>query len=200
VTSHSTTLSDYWHFFAGFLRKPWTVGAVAPSSSQLSQAILETCNLQTARTVVELGAGTGAITHSILQRIGPHTTFIALEVDEQHVQRLRNRFPRVNVCHESAENLRACLARHGCASADCIICGLPWGNMSRPVQDRIMQEVLGALKPGGKFCGFAYLHASWYPTSRAFRQYLLDHFARVHFSPVVWRNLPPAFAYSCPRR
>jgi len=171
---------------------------VAPSSPQLSEAILENCELHQAHVVVELGAGTGAITRAILERIGPHTTFLALEVDEQHVQRLRSRFPRVKVCHESAEHLRACLARHGHAAADCIVCGLPWGNMSRRTRERIMQEVLATLKPDGHFCGFGYVHASWYPTSRAFRRYLRDHFPRVRISSIVWRNLPPAFAYSCP--
>jgi phospholipid N-methyltransferase len=198
VTTRPTTSSDYWHFFVGFLRRPRTVGAVAPSSVPLSEAILGNCQLYTAQTVVELGAGTGAITRTILDRIGPQTKFVALEVNEQHVQRLRDRFPGVDVCHESAENLRACLARHGCTAADCIISGLPWGNMSRRTQDRIMQEVLATLKPGGHFCGFGYVHASWYPSSRAFRRYLLDHFPRVRISPIVWRNLPPAFAYSCP--
>ena len=147
--------------------------------------------------MVELGAGSGAITSLILRRLRPGANFIALEIDPLQAKRLRKRFPDLIVCCESAENLGACLARHGCVSADCIVSGLPWGNMSTPVQDRIMGEVVAALRPGGRFCGFGYLHASWFPSSRKFRQRLLDQFSRVRVSPVIWRNLPPAFAFSC---
>jgi phospholipid N-methyltransferase len=197
VSSRYTTPSDYWHFFVGFLRRPRSVGAVAPSSPHLSEVILEDCDLRAARVVVELGAGTGAITSVIRDRIGPHTNFLALEIDEQHVRRLRDRFPDVQVCNESAEYLCDCLARRGLAAADCIICGLPWASMTRSTQSRIMEEILAALKPGGQFCGFGYVHASWHPSARAFRRTLRSHFPRVRISSIVWRNLPPAFAYSC---
>jgi phosphatidylethanolamine/phosphatidyl-N-methylethanolamine N-methyltransferase len=192
-----SALRDHWQFFASFLRRPWTIGALAPSSACLARLILRRCPLRKAQTVVELGPGTGAITRFIHERIGPDTTFIALDLDPGHVERLRRRYPGVTVCHESAENLGAVLARHRCEPADCIVSGLPFGNMSRKTQDRIIGQVRTSLKPGGRFCGFGYLHASWYPTSRAFREMLAANFDQVHISRVVWRNLPPAFAYSC---
>jgi phosphatidylethanolamine/phosphatidyl-N-methylethanolamine N-methyltransferase len=193
----SNRLADYWHFLARFVRRPWTIGAIAPSSARLARTVLDDCVLGSAQTVVELGAGSGAITSLILRRLRPGAIFIAVEIDPMQAKRLRKRFPSLIVCCESAENLGACLARHGCGSADCIVSGLPWGNMSPPVQDRIMGEVVAALRPGGRFCGFGYLHASWFPSSRKFRQRLVDQFSRVRVSPVIWRNLPPAFAYSC---
>ncbi|HZL46195.1 MAG TPA: methyltransferase domain-containing protein [Opitutaceae bacterium] len=197
AASHPTRRADYWHFLVRFAHRPWTIGAIAPSSARLARTVLNQCNFGSARTVVELGAGSGAITGWILRRLQPGTIFIALEIDPLQAEYLRKRFPGLIVCCESAENLGACLAEHGCAAADCIVSGLPWGNMSRRVQDRIMDEVVAALRPGGRFCGFGYVHASWFPSSRAFRQRLLDQFSRVRVSPVIWRNLPPAFAYSC---
>jgi len=195
--SHSNRPADWWHFFNRFARRPWTIGAIAPSSARLARTVLNQCNFNSARTVVELGAGSGAITGLILRRLRPGTTFIALEIDPLQAEYLRKRFPGLVVCCESAENLGACLARHQCGAADCIVSGLPWGNMSQRVQDRIMREVIASLRPGGRFCGFGYLHAGWFPSSRAFRQRLLNQFSRVRVSPVIWGNLPPAFAYSC---
>jgi len=195
--SHPSVLRDHWQFFASFLRRPWTVGALAPSSTCLARFVLRRCPLRRARTVVELGPGTGAITRFIRERIGPETTFIALELDPGHVERLRHRYPGVTVCRESAENLSSVLAAQDAEEADCIISGLPWGNMSRGTQQRIMHQVRTSLRPGGRFCGFGYLHASWYPSSRAFREMLAANFDQVHISRIVWRNLPPAFAYSC---
>ena len=189
--------ADYWYFFTGFLRRPWKVGAVAPSSARLARTIVRHCHLQKADIVVELGAGTGAITRHILESIGPQTTFITLELDARHVARLRERHPGLKIYRESAENLRALLAQHGRKTVDCVISGLPWGNMNRRAQQRILREILAVLKPGGRFCGFGYVHAGWYPSSRAFYRTLQQHFRRVGISPVVWRNLPPAFVYSC---
>ncbi len=193
----ASVLRDHWQFFAAFLRRPWTIGALAPSSACLARLVLRRCPLRRARAVVELGPGTGAITRFILQRIGPETTFIALELDPGHVERLRERYRGVKVCHETAENLGPVLARNGFETADCIVSGLPFGNMGRKTQDRIVQQVRAHLRPGGRFCGFGYLHASWYPSSRAFREMLAANFDQVHISRIVWRNLPPAFAYSC---
>jgi len=195
--SDPTRLADYWHFLGRFARRPLTIGAIAPSSTRLARTVLKHCDFSSARTIVELGAGDGAITRLILRRLQPGTTFIALEVDPVQASHLQRRFPDLDVCCESAAHLGECLARRERRGADCIVCGLPWGNMSQPVQDRIMREVTAALLPGGSFCGFGYLHASWFPSSRAFRQRLAGQFAGVRISPIVWRNLPPAFAYSC---
>lgn len=190
-------LEDYWRFFIAFLRRPLAVGAIAPSSARLARAILRHCDLENAETVVELGPGTGAITRVILERLRPETRLLALELDRQHVDLLRERHPEVTVCRTSAEHLGDLLREHRCAPADCIVSGLPWGNMGSGLQDRIMGEVRATLKPGGHFCGFGYLHAHHYPSTRAFHRRLQAHFSEVRFSRVVWQNLPPALAFSC---
>jgi len=191
-------MRDHWNFLASFLRRPLTVGAVAPSSPRLARTVIQECNLRTATTVVELGAGTGAITEQILAAIGPNTQVIALELDAGHAVRLIERFPRVTVCHASAEDLRAVLARLGCDEVDCVISGLPWASMGPRQQERIMAQVLAVLKPTGHFCGFGYVHAKWYGSTQSFHRRLRATFADVRISPVVWGNLPPAFAFSCP--
>ncbi len=195
--SRLIAFDDHWRFFTSFVRRPGRVGAIAPSSAGLARAILRRCPLKTAGVVVELGAGTGAITRPILDRIGPDTTFLALELDARHVELLRRRHPRATVCRESAEHLGALLSAHGQTAADCIVSGLPWGNMGRAMQDRIMGEIRANLRPGGRFCGFGYVHAGWYPSTRAFHRDLRAHFQQVRIGPVVWWNLPPAFAFRC---
>lgn len=192
-------MKDHWSFLAGFLRRPLTVGAVAPSSARLARTVIRRCNLRDAATVVELGAGTGAITEQILARIGPQTRFIALELDAGHAALLARRFPRAIVCNESAENLQAIVTRLGCDKVDCVISGLPWASMGQRKQEKLMAEVLAVLKPTGQFCGFGYLHAKWYSSTQTFHRRLRETFPSMHISPVVWRNLPPAFAFSCPR-
>ena len=189
---------DHWSFLAGFLRRPLTVGAVAPSSACLARAVIRRCDLRTADTVVELGAGTGAITEQILARIGPRTRFIALELDSGHAALLARKFPGVIVCNESAEDLQAIIDRLGCGPVDCVISGRPWASMGPRKQERLMAEVLAVLKPTGQFCGFGYLHTKWAGSTQTFHRLLKGTFSSMHISPVVWRNLPPAFAFTCP--
>ncbi len=188
---------DYWHFVSGFLRRPLIVGAIAPSSRRLAEAMIPAIDLESAGTVVELGAGTGAITQTLRQRVGPRTRLIAVELQGGSAQRLRQRFRDLQVISDSAENLRHHLDRLGCRVADCIVSGLPWGSMSGPLQDRILDAVLGSLKPGGLFSAMAYVHAGGFPSSREFKRKLERNFGQVTPTPIVWANLPPAFAYHC---
>lgn len=188
-------MRDHLKFIAGFLRRPRAVGAVAPSSERLAREVLRYSDLRHATTVVELGAGTGAITREILDHVSSRARVIVVEMDGQHAELLTQRFPSAMVCHDSAENLRSILRRHGCRGADVIVSGLPWASMPRPTRERIKTEILTSLKPDGRLCGFGYVHATWHPKIREFHEELRSRFSRVRVSPVVWANLPPAFAY-----
>ncbi len=185
------------HFLAAFLRRPATVGSLTPSSVALGRAMVRGCSLRQARLVVELGAGTGALTRLLLRRIGHDTKLLALELDEPSVKLLRRRFPRVRIVHDSAENLLDHLPAPGRHQADCIVSGLPWGSMPQATRERIMRAMLLGLRQGGTFLAFAYVHAAWFPSARDFRRQLHRHFSEVVTSPVVWRNLPPAIVYRC---
>jgi phosphatidylethanolamine/phosphatidyl-N-methylethanolamine N-methyltransferase len=195
--SRNSRTRDYWYFFSAFVRRPLVVGAIAPSSRRLAEAMIPPVDLKSAQTVVELGAGTGAVTQTLRQHIGHRTNLIALELHGGSARRLRQRFRDLHVISDTAENLRHHLDLLGHHSADCIISGLPWGSMSGDLQDRILDAVLASLKPGGTFSAMAYLHASGFSSSRKFKRKLERNFGHVASSPVVWANLPPAFVYYC---
>jgi phospholipid N-methyltransferase len=199
VPALEPSLAERLLFFSTFLRQPGRVGALAPSSPWLARAMLEGCDLKHADTVVELGPGTGSFTELILRRIGEDTTFLALELAPEHTRNLRRRFPGLLVFNDSAERLDCYLARHGKPRVDCLISGLPWANMRPTVQDRLADAIFDCLAPNGVFTAFAYVHASWLPTARHFRRRLEQRFAQVKLSPVIWRNVPPAFVYRCRR-
>jgi phosphatidylethanolamine/phosphatidyl-N-methylethanolamine N-methyltransferase len=186
-------------FFQAFLRRPGTVGAIAPSSRALASAMVDGLDLGAADTVVELGPGTGSFTGPILSAIGPKTTFIAFELDAAVCRSLERRFPGVRVYAESAEHLIDRLRDHGKAHASRIVSGLPWASFPAALQGRLMDAILAGLAPGGMFVTFAYVHAARLPTARRFRRRLESCFESVETSRVVWWNLPPAFVYRCRR-
>ena len=67
----------------------------------------------------------------------------------------------------------------------------------KPMQDRIMNAIVSSLAPGGQFVGFAYSHARYYPTTVRFRRLMQEQFARFETTPIIWRNVPPAYIYRC---
>ncbi len=190
-------VTERLEFFAAFLRQPFAVGSVWPSSPALAREMIWGCDLANAETVVELGSGTGAITRAILENIGDETLLLALELDGRNAHGLRRRFPGLKVCHDSAENMQKYLDKHDREKADCVISALPWGNMLPKLQGQIFKAVLASLKPGGMFTAMGYWHARSYPTTRHFRKQLETHFKRVTTSRVVWANVPPAVVYRC---
>lgn len=191
------TARECWRFFAAFVRRPLSVGAVAPSSRRLAAAMMPLVDLKMANTVVELGAGTGAITRTLRKCIGRRSRLIALELHRPSANRLRRKFRDVVVVGGSAEHLRHHLDRLGHRHADCVISGLPWGNMSGDLQNRILDAVQVSLRPGGTFSAMAYVHARGFSSARNFRRELERRFRHVTLSPIVWANLPPAFVYYC---
>jgi phosphatidylethanolamine/phosphatidyl-N-methylethanolamine N-methyltransferase len=181
-------------FLAAFAREPFKVGSLWPSSKTLSKVVADSCELKHGSTVVELGPGTGAFTGPILKRLNGHGKFLAVEINETNVKVLQRRFPRCKVIHGSAEHLPEHLEGR---LADCIVSGLAWANMLPRMQNQILKAILKSLKPKGQFVAFAYAHAILLPTSLRFRRRLRRHFKRVETTPIVWRNLPPAFVFGC---
>lgn len=181
-------------FVESFIREPFAVGALWPSSAALSRAVVNGCDFGPGDTVVELGPGTGAFTELLLERLGEQGRLLALEISPTNIKVLRRRFPPCHVIHDSAENLPRHLGR---SLARCIISGLAWSNMRSCMQDRILDAILSSLAPNGQFVAFAYTHSFWLPTALRFRRRLFCSFERVETTPTIWRNLPPAFVYRC---
>lgn len=181
-------------FVQAFIREPFTVGSFWPSSAALSRALVGGCEFRVNDTVVELGPGTGNFTELLLERLQGRGRMVALELSATNISVLRKRFAPCEIIHDSAENLARYVEP---GSAKCVVSGLAWGNMLPPLQDRILDAVMTSLSPKGQFVAFGYIHAKWFPTSLRFRRRLMRDFRRVEMTPVVWRNLPPAFVYRC---
>ncbi|MBI2931478.1 MAG: methyltransferase domain-containing protein [Planctomycetes bacterium] len=193
------SLTERARFLFHFFRHPIATGAVLPSSRYLAESMVEDMNLTQAETVVEVGPGTGAFTGAILDRVGPRTFVIAVELNPAFAAHLRTKYPALHVINGSAENLRRELMDRGRTSADCVLCSLPWAGFPEDLQHRILDAIVETLRPGGAFATFAYVHAAWFPAARRFRQILEGRFRSVVSSPVVWRNVPPALVYRCER-
>ena len=193
------TTAGFRTFVSTALRRPGTVGAVAPSSAGLAEQLAAVVPSGTARTVVELGPGTGVVSDAIQRRLPAEARHVAIEVDRQMAGHLRATRPRIEVVEGDAADLGKLLAESGLTEADAVVSGLPWALFPADQQRRILAQVAGSLAEGAAFTTFGYLHARPMAPARRFRKLLKETFDEVIVSTAVWRNVPPAWVYICRR-
>jgi phosphatidylethanolamine/phosphatidyl-N-methylethanolamine N-methyltransferase len=186
-------------FLREFLRDPFTVAAVTPSSASLATVITSPVPREGAPVVVELGPGTGAFTAAVQHRLTGRGHHLAVEVNERFARPLAARYPRLDVAVADARHLREVLADRGHQRADVIVSGLPWVAFAPHRQDDLLDAVTGVLAPGGVFTTFGYTFSRWASPARRLRGSLNDRFEEVVTGRTVWANLPPAFVYFCRR-
>lgn len=184
-------------FFRQFLTQPHTVGAVLPSSIHLARVMAEAVDLPAARSVAEFGPGTGAFTGEVLRRLPAGCTFFAVELNPDLASILTQRHPGVRVHVRSIGDIADILKTEGLTGLDAVVCGLPWTSFPEPLQRELLAATLDAMNPGGRFATFTYSFTGMVPAGRRFRRMLRQHFKSVEATPIVWRNVPPAFVLRC---
>lgn len=180
-------LTDIFVFLKRFLSEPGRVGSVAPSSRFLSKEIMKRVAWQSAKTIVELGPGTGVFTKAILRKKRADALFIAIERDAHFRRLLQERFPSVLVKQE-ALHLNQYLQELQIDQVDVIISGLPFAVFPEELRTEILTEVYEALAPKGVFITFQY--------SLQLHKELRQRFSQVEIAFTAL-NIPPAFIYIC---
>jgi phospholipid N-methyltransferase len=193
-------LRDAMLFIKELIRQPSQIGAIASSSRFLADVITDQIGLPQADVILEYGPGSGAFTQTIHNRIPADATYLAVEQSEEMSRVFRQRFPGTPLFNGSVADLPdGPLGEHDIApgDVDAIISGLPWAAFDESLQRMLMRTTRAIMAPDGSFTTFAYVHGTWLPAGRRFRELLDDSFEQVTRSRVVWRNVPPAFCYRC---
>lgn len=186
----SPPIQQSLRFLQHFLRSPQTVGSVVPSSPALVKALLTEIHWSAADTIAELGGGTGAITRAIEQLRVPASTFLCFEKNPKMHHDLAGQFPKV-ILEEDAFRIRDILEARQLASLDCVVCGLPLVNFSKRKREELLTEIHDLLRPGGVFVAFQY--------TRRLRPALVTTFDQLE-SRYIWKNVPPAYVFTCSKR
>ena len=179
-----------------------TVAAISPSSSYLATAMLEPLTLARTRVALELGAGTGAITRALLDQLPPHATLLVFEINPRFFECLRRSIsdPRVILINSSAENLDLELRRRGIQQVDAVISSLGLAFMPDREREALFQRLSPFLHQKSVFTQYQYIHGLQFVGGRLrrlnLRPLLNRYFGSVQ-SKIVWRNLPPAFVFTC---
>ena len=183
-------------FFKEFLAAPVHVGAFAASSRYLAEMTAETAGLGNASVIVEFGPGTGVITEKILAKMPQDAKLMTIEIREDFANVMREKYPEVTTVHGAAEETVKHLQEHfEIDYCDRIVSGLPWAGFDEALQDRLLDAVDEALRPGGRFVTYTYFQSPLLSGGKRFRRKLRERFSETGETSMVWLNLPPAFVY-----
>lgn len=171
-------------FTAQLLRRPWRIVALAPSSRALGDQMAAEIDLGGA--VVELGAGTGKITESILAAGVDEGDLVLLEMNAAFCKLLRQRFPRATVLDWNAQRV----GEVELANVRSVVSGLPLLSMPVAVQNNIVGGAFKLMQPGGTYVQFTYGPKP--PVATPVREALGLTWEK---RDKIWMNLPPARSY-----
>lgn len=179
-------------FFRKFLKHGITIASIWPSSRTLSKATIKQIDWDNAKVIVELGAGTGPITDQVINRLRPHTRFIAIERDVDFAKILRQRFSghkNVEIVQGDVRDLEKILKSRGIEEVDAFVSGLPTPSLPPGVRKRMLVSVRKYLSPNGVFSNITEVPFIYW-------RYYKSVFHQVKFD-FVMRNMPPGGVYHC---
>lgn len=174
-------------FSRELISNPRNIGAACPSSPALARRMAKTVGRNNGSYVVEVGAGTGAITSALLRDSVSADRLIVVEQSASMVKLLRSRFPDVHVVEGDAGNLDNILEHDLRISTDNIshlVSSLPLKSIPEKHALKISDVMQDLVLRGARLVQFTYDLKSgsknWYKR--------LGH---LH-SSFVWFNIPPA--------
>ena len=181
--------SERLRFIGQWLKNPRQTGSVTPSGPELAAAMLAELPANTNR-VIELGGGTGAITHALVDHGIAGKQLLVLELNQQLHGHLRLQFPNELLVQGDARELTQLAADAGFLGdgpADAVVSGLGLLSMDRSTAIQILESAFACLRPDGRFIQFTYG-----PTSPVMESVLASMGLSMRRGEFVLRNVPPA--------
>ena len=193
-------------FLTQSLRAPAATASLVPSSRFLAEALVRSIDFARAGTVLELGAGTGAVTSEILRRMAPNSRLYTVDINPAFISHVHRRIQdrRLVPILGAAENLDAILRRRGIARVDAIVSCLGLSTMDEGLRHRILALAAKHLENDGVLSQFQYLHASGaaeLASRLGLSPFREERVLRSYFNSVsrerVFLNVPPAVVFTC---
>jgi phosphatidylethanolamine/phosphatidyl-N-methylethanolamine N-methyltransferase len=150
------TLADNARFIRSWLQNPRLIGAVSPSGPALAKAMASFVDLDRNGPIVELGPGTGPVTHALLGRGIPAERLLLVEYETKFCHLLAERYPGVKIVQGDAYGLKKTLSEHVNGQAACVVSSLPL--LVRPERDRVelLHQAFELMGDDGLFIQFTY--------------------------------------------
>ncbi|MDT0327979.1 class I SAM-dependent methyltransferase [Nocardiopsis lambiniae] len=207
-------LRDTRLFFTQALRTFHATGSIVPSSPALAHAMAEHVRVRPVSEeplrIMEVGAGTGAITRGIAAAMRPGDTVDLVEANPEfagHIERLLETDPVLAPIAPQATVHAMLVDEMGTdRTYDVIVSGLPFANFTVDTVRDILDYYFEVLRPGGYLSFYGYLYTKEVKAVIARREDYLrqartswlvqDRIDRYGIrSDKVFANVPPAFVH-----
>lgn len=175
-------------FLRRFLKHGKRVASIAPSSSTLARKTCQHVSPDVPQVILELGAGTGAITRVACQTMHPDSRLIAVEIDPHFADVLERTCPRAHVIRCDVRDIDRHLDDLDVPSIDVLLNGLPTPSLPRSVN----QIVLDTFAKRSRDAWFSQITVMPWVYQPLYERL----FKKVTFQ-LVARNLPPGGVYHC---
>jgi phosphatidylethanolamine/phosphatidyl-N-methylethanolamine N-methyltransferase len=181
------------NFLKEFFKDRKMVGAVSPSTKFLAEKMLASIDFDKAKGLVELGPGTGVFTKLIIERMREDAKLLVFELNDEFYADLAARIddPRVQIIHDSAENISKYLPEEEHGNQDAVISSLPLMVFPDELRKNVVEAGYNCLKPTGTYVQFQYSLQS--------KKFLETIYKSVKITFTI-KNFPPAFVYTCKKK
>lgn len=163
---------------------PSLVGALFPSSKRLAHSLVQHIATSSPGLVVELGAGTGAITTALINNKNLFRHLIVIERSLKLSKHLTQRFPELNIIHGDARQLQKLIYQYSTTPLQAIVSSLPLRTLSSSIVKKLGTEINQVLMKGGLYIQYTY-NLWGKPLCPSPRLKLIHQ-------QWIWQNLPPA--------
>lgn len=181
-----------WVFFRRWLANPLEMGSIVPSSPALGRRVAAAVRAGPAGAVIELGAGTGAITRAMLEGGVSPARLTVIEIVPEMASILRATYPGVTVLCGDAWRLPTLLGAEQVGRIGSVVCGIPLVLLPLARQ-RALVEAIEAVAPGRGFLHYTYCITSPLPARRLGLTGKRVAWTPANFPPAsVWRYTPTA--------
>lgn len=109
------------NFLVEYLKHPFKVGAVAPSSKYLAGKMTASISFSKAECIIEYGPGTGVFTKEIIRQKQENTIFLIIEQNEIFYLNLYKKYhnlKNVYICHGDARQVSGFMKQYKISQAD----------------------------------------------------------------------------------
>lgn len=177
-------MSAYVEFLRGLIANPKGVSAPTPSSPTLSSVIAAQVDPSRPGLVIELGAGTGAVTQALLERGVAAERLLAVENSPYYAALLRKRFRKAAVVEGDALQFERLVPADMPVAA--VVSGIPLLHLEPARRRAFIGRALALQPAGGLYIQLSY---GWVPPAEPDGDLAMSR-------TVVWRNFPPAHIWT----
>lgn len=175
-------------FLRKFVQHGRNIGALTPSSPALARAMCEHIDPNRRQVILELGAGSGAVTSVACSRMHPESELIAVEIDSDFAEVVATRCPQATVLQADVSDLPMLLALRRVTRIDLLLNCLPTPSLPVATNSTVFDSFY-ELSQGAWFSQLTVMPWIYQGLYRRV-------FEQVDFRLVI-SNVPPGGVYHC---